>query len=240
MPLGAMRHGFTYQPVAAGGGLLLRADAYSANVELIAPFDNTTQFDDVSDNAITPTVGAASTITATQVKWTTPDYAAAYTGNTGLGSAVTYTLPTAIPAASSGTYVVEGWFYANNGTSNANWCLSSSDSGGRWLFGINTGTTFSFANENNLGIGTGWHHIAIVCDAGTKRCYRDGVYKGAWVSSNTGFSTINIGQFNSGDSNDYRGHIQDLRVTIGSNRAYTGTNSGSANFTLPDSLVESF
>ena len=59
------------------------------------------------------------------------------------------------------------------------------------------------------------------------------------MSSNSGFSTIHIGQFNAGDTNDYRGHIQDFRVTIGSNRGYTGTGTGSANFTLPGSVVES-
>jgi hypothetical protein len=159
----------------------------------------------------------------------------------GVGQANTYTPSTAIPGAGGTTaYVVEGWFNAKNATSNSNWCLSSADSGGRWLFGINNGSTFSFGGENNIGIGTGWHHLAIVSESASKRFYYDGIYKGAWVSSNSGFSVLHVGQFNAGDPNDFRGHIQDLKVTIGANRGYTGTNSGSANFTLPSSIVESY
>lgn len=248
MPLGAYRINSLSRYVApAAPSITFRTDTYASNVYIAVPFSNNTEFDDysatINTNATTAskTVGAASSMSTTQVKWTSnPDYAKSYLGNTGLGSAVTYTPSTGFPSAASGTYVVEGWFYANNSTTNANWCLSSADSGGRWLFGINNGTSFTFGNENNIGIGSGWHHLAIVNTSGTKRFYYDGIYKGQWVSSNTGFSTLHVGQFNSSDSNDFRGHIQDLRVTIGSNRGYTGTNTGSANFTLPSSLVESF
>jgi hypothetical protein len=155
---------------------------------------------------------------------------------------MTYTLPSTLPSCDSGSnsYVVQAWAYANNATTNANWALSSADSGGRWLFGINSGTSFSFAGENNIGIGSGWHHIAIVLDAGVKRFYYDGIYKGAWSSANTGFSVLNVGQFNSGDSNDYQGFFQDLSVYTGTNLGYTGTNSSSANFTLPSSIIQSY
>ena len=246
MPFGAMRHGFTFQ--APAGGATFRSDAYASNVYLAVPFDDEHGMDDQSEEVnsgstqATLTDGPASSLSTAEVKWTSsPDYVNSYLGQTGLGAANTYALSTSIPSAGGSTsYVVEGWFNAKNGTSNSNWCLSSADSGGRWLFGINSGSTFSFAPENNLGIGTGWHHLAIVSESGSKRLYYDGIYKGAWVSSNSGFSTLNVGQFNSGDSNDYRGHIQDLKVTVGSNRGYTGTNSGSANFTLPSSIVESY
>jgi len=245
--LGAARATFLGASAPVAAGLTFRSDSYSSFVYLAVPFDSTHLMDDQSaeingsSTQATLSDGPASSNTTTQVKWTSaPDYVNAYEGDIGLGAANTYALSTSIPAANSGTYVVEGWFYANNSTANANWCLSSADSGGRWLFGINSGSTFSFANENNIGIGSGWHHLAIVCDGGTKRFYYDGIYKGAWVSSNTGFSTLHVGQFNAGDANDFRGHIQDLRVSIGTNRGYTGTNTGSANFTLPSSIVESF
>lgn len=248
MPLGLGRVGFTFQ---AGGApapsIIYRADSFASNVYLAVPFDSTNLMSDVSaeinvsSTTATLTDGPASSNTATQVKWTsTPNYVNAYEGVQGLGAANTYALSTSIPSAASGTYVVEGWFYANNGTANNNWALSSADTGGRWLFGVNNSTTFTFGPENSIGIGTGWHHLAIVCDGGTKRFYYDGIYKGVWVSSNTGFSTLHVGQFNGGDANDFRGHIQDLKVTIGSNRGYTGTNTGAANFTLPSSIVESF
>ena len=247
--LGAARGVFLANaaPGAGAGEVSYRSDTYASDVYLACPFDEEHLMDDVSEEIngsstqATLSDGPATSNTTTQVKWTSsPDYVNAFECDTGLGAANTYALSTSMPASGSGTFVVEGWFYANDATSNRNWSLSSADSGGRWLFGINSGSTFSFANENNIGIGTGWHHLAIVCDGGTKRFYYDGIYKGAWVSSNTGFSTLHVGQFNAGDPNDYRGHIQDLKVTIDSNRGYTGTNSGSANFTLPSSIVESY
>ena len=225
-----------------------RSDTYASNVYLALPFDETNQFNDVSpeinsgSTLASSTQGANSAITMAYVLWNSaPSYVTSLENLATSGTAsMTYTLSTSIPSASSGTYVIEGWFNADNATTNANWAISSGDVGGRLLFGINTGSSFSFANENNIGIGSGWHHLAIVCDGGTKRFYYDGIYKGAWVSSNTGFSTIHIGQFNAGDNNDYQGHIQDFRVTIGSNRGYTGTGTGTANFTLPESIVETF
>ena len=225
-----------------------RSDTYANDVYLALPFDETNQFNDVSpeinsgSTTATSTQGANSAITMADVLWNgAPSYGKSLenlaTSNT---ASMTYTLSTSIPSASSGTYVIEGWFNADNATTNSNWAISSGDVGGRLLFGINNGSSFAFGNENNIGIGTGWHHLAIVCDSGTKRFYYDGIYKGAWLSSNTGFSTIHIGQFNAGDNNDFQGHIQDFRVTIGSNRGYTGTGTGTANFTLPGSIVETF
>lgn len=246
--LGAARATFIGASAPVAGGITFRSDTYGSNVYLAVPFDEEHGMDDQSaeinggSTQATLTDGPASSLSTAEVKWTSsPDYVNSYLGQMGLGAANTYALSTSIPGAGGATaYVVEGWFNAKNSTTNANWCLSSADSGGRWLFGINSGTSFSFANENNIGIGTGWHHLAIVSESASKRFYYDGIYKGAWVSSNSGFSTLNVGQFNSGDANDYRGHIQDLKVTVGSNRGYTGTNSGSANFTLPSSIVESY
>lgn len=247
MPIGAAKIAYQGYFVAAGG-VTLRSDSYASSVKLAVPFDDEHDFDDVShsitnstSSQATDTQGPASSITNDTRYWTSsPDYVKSLKNASGAGSAMTYAPSTAFPAASSGTYVLESWIKATNSSTNANWCFSSADSGGRWLFGINNGTAYSFANENNLGIGTDWAHVAIVCDSGTKRVYHNGIYKGAWVTSNSGFSTLNVGQFNSGDGNDFNGHLQDLKVTIGSNRGYTGTNSSSANFTLPSSIVESY
>lgn len=247
MPIGAAKIAYQGFVPAAAGAPTFRSDTYGSNVYLAVPFDDEHGMDDQSEEInggstqATLTDGPASSLSTAEVKWTSsPDYVNSYLGDVGLGAANTYALSTSIPTSASGTFVVEGWFNAKNSTTNANWCLSSADSGGRWLFGINNGTSFTFGAENNIGIGTGWHHLGIVCDGGTKRFYYDGIYKGAWSSLNTGFSTLHVGQFNSGDVNDYRGHIQDLKVTIGSNRGYTGTNASIANFTLPSSIVESY
>ncbi len=227
-----------------------RADSYSSNVTLAVPFSDYTSFDDYSFNINSSekrcayTSGDAADISNADTSyWTSePDYVAAYQGGGSAGSALTYALSTSIPSCASGSnnYVVECWVKAESSGTNSNWCLSSADSGGRWLFNFNTGTTISFGNENNIGIGTNWTHVAIVLKNGTKKFYLNGVYKGAWTSGNTGFSTLNVGQFNSGDVNDFQGKLQDLRVTIGSDRGYTGNNSSSANFTLPSSIIEVF
>ena len=248
MPLGASRLSFLSRAIiAAGGSIAYRADTYASSVFLALPFDETNELNDVSPSIngsstqATLTSGANSTVTNAEVYWSTPSYGKALENvATGGTQSMAYGLSTSIPAASSGTYVIEGWFNADNSSTNSNWAISSGEVGGRFLFGINNGSSFGFGNENNIGIGSGWHHLAIVCDGGTKRFYYDGIYKGAWVSSNSGFSTLHIGQFNSSDNNDYQGHIQDFKVTIGSNRGYTGTSNNSANFTIPGSMVETF
>ena len=229
--------------------LVYRSDAYSANLLLAVPFSSRTGMTDIawrirgSGGSAAVTDGTNTDMNTAQVKWTSsPNYVQSVKStNTSGQQALTYTLPSALPDATAGSnsYVVEGWFYANDATTNANWALSSADANGRWVVGINSGSAFTFASENNCGIGTGWHHVAIVLDSGTRRFYTDGIYRGAWDTANTGFTTLHIAQFSSTDENDYNGWIQDLRVYSGTNRGYTGTNSGSANFTLPASIIQS-
>lgn len=232
----------------AGPVVTYRSDAYASFLKLAVPFSEATGLGDVAykisgtGSPASYTDGGNTDLDTAQVKWTTaPDYVKSVKSvNTSGQTALSYTLPAALPDATAGSnsYVVEGWFYANDATTNANWALSSADTNGRWLFGINTGTAFTFASENNCGIGTGWHHVAIVLDAGTRRFYADGIYKGAWDTVNTGFTTLYVAQFSTSDNNDYQGWIQDLRVYSGTNKGYTGTNSGSANFTLPSSIID--
>lgn len=227
--------------------LYFRQDYQSDKVYLAVPFSNATQFADQShlinsnSTQASATNGGNSNITTNDKYWGDPNYEESLENTATQNTAsMSYVLSSSLGNVSSATYVVEGYFKAEDSTSNANWCLSSADSGGRWLFGINNGSTFSFGSENNIGIGTDWAHLAIVVDSGTKRFYHNGIYKGAWGGSNSGFNTLHVGQFNSGDQNDFRGHIQDLRVTIGSHRGYVGTDSSNANFVLPSSIVEEF
>lgn len=213
-------------------------DYYASFLKLAVPFDG-----DANDVAYlitgtgltvasTKTQGASSTISGGGAFG---EYANSLL-NSRAGSALTYALPSSIPTSASGTYVVEGWFAASDSSENSNWALSSADSGGRWLLGLHTGSTSQYASENWQGIGTGWNHCAIVCDAGTKRFYVNGVYKNAFSTESTGFSTLHVGQFNDGDSNDFIGRIQDLRVYVGTNKGYTGTSISVANFVLPQPI----
>lgn len=236
-----------------GDAATFRTDSYASNVRLALPFDSMHEAKDMhtvinTSSTALSTFSRGSTVdfNTDAKKWSTPDYEFSADFNDAGGStkALTYALTTSMPSSNSGsnTFVVECWVKAQNSTSNSNWAISSADSGGRWLFGINSSSTITFGGENNIGVGdsTNWHHLAIVLDSGTKRFYLDGIYKGAWYSTNTGFTTMHIGQFNASDANDYIGYMQDFKITIGSNRGYTGTSTSSANFTLPSSIVESY
>lgn len=231
-----------------------RSDTYASNVELAVAFDDVSlgvldRSPEINSSITDPkphTQGASSAIQTSTYYWSgTPDYGGSLE-NDRTGAAMTYDLSanggTSMPSAASGTYVIECWVKAMNSSANSNWTFSSADSGGRWLFAFNSGTsTYLTGAENYYGLGdSNWHHFAAVCDGGTHRSYIDGKYVGGWGSSNTGFSTLHVGQFNPTDVNDFIGFLQDLRVTIGSNRGYTGTNGSSANFTLPSSIVESY
>tara|TARA_E500000081_G_scaffold155532_2_gene197369 strand:- start:8173 stop:11010 length:2838 start_codon:yes stop_codon:yes gene_type:complete len=221
-----------------------RSDSNSSNLKLAVPFDDINGVNDIShtisgtglSSAATVTQGTCS-VSSGGSKW--PWYNNSLINNNTGTSGLTYALPSGFGNAASATYALSVWVRATDATSNNNWALSSGESGGRWLFGINTGSSYSFGNENNIGLGdTEWHHIAIVNNAGTHLFYTDGVYKGAWVSSNTGFSTLHVGQFNGSDNNNFRGNMQDLRVYIGSDNSYSGTNASNKNFPLPKSILQ--
>ena len=238
--------------VTLGNTQVFRADAYASFLKLAVPFDIVNQADDIAykisgSGLTTPaskTQGGNATITNTQVLWaggTDPNYQRSLNHvATGGQDGLLYTLPTAIPATTGGTYVVECWIYANSATTNANWTFSNADfGGGRWLFGFSTNSSTSFGGENNVGLnGATWRHIAIVCDGGTRRFYRNGVHLGAWVGNVSAFSNLYVGYQLNGDPNDFRGHMTDLRVYVGTNKGYTGTSGVSSNFTLPSSIIQ--
>tara|TARA_B110000285_G_scaffold200126_1_gene233795 strand:- start:45 stop:824 length:780 start_codon:yes stop_codon:yes gene_type:complete len=258
MPLGASRLNFLSRVLSvAAAGPTFRSDANSSNLELCLPFDDGSRSDDVAFEINGSLTGAKTKagpgeraeFQTSQYKWTSsPDYGGAFQGDQ-VGATVdgvhglTYDLSsesgTGFGNAASASYTVEGWFRATNATTNNNWCISSADSGGRFLFGINSGASVTFGNENNIGLGdSNFHHIAIVNDAGTHRFYLDGIYKGAWYSVNSGFNTLHLFEFTATGGANFRGQINDVRVYTGLAK-YSGTNAGSANFTLPSSIIES-
>lgn len=228
-----------------GKSVNYRTDEDATNLQLAVPFDSANGVNDVSHLVTGTSQSSAGTVTqGTCSVVSGGGYYSSYNSslhnnNTG-DSGLTYVPATAFGSAASASYTVEFWVRATNSGTNQNWALSSADSGGRWLFGFNTGSTITFGSENNIGLGdSDWHHIAIVNDSGTKRFYIDGVQEttaqgsptnGTWYSVNTGFSTLHVGQFQSNSTNEFRGNMQDLRVY---NHA-----KYSANFTLPKSIVK--
>ena len=237
--------------------LTFASDANSANLELCVPMDKILRSADVSqklNSTITSSKkkagpGERAEFQTSQYYWTSsPDYGGAIQGDQVGGTVdgvhgLTYDLSsnsgTGFGSAASATYTVEMYVRATDATTNNNWCLSSADSGGRWLFGINSGGTISYGNENNIGLGdTNWHHIAIVNDAGTHRSYIDGNYDGAWYSTNTGFNTLHVFEFSAVGGANFRGQINDLRVYIGVAK-YSGT-TGSGDYTPPSAIISSY
>lgn len=219
------------------------SDDNASNLKLAVPFDSVNEANDVAHNITgTGLSSAAAHTQGTSATISGGPYWGAYNSaeiNSQDGAALVYTMPSSFGSAASATYCVELWARADSATTNGNWALSSADSGARWLFGINTTSSSAFGGENKLGLGdSDWHHIAIVCDSGTKRVYIDAKYEGAWQSNNTGFTDLHVGQFNNTDTNDFDGQIQDLRVYIGDNNGYTGTSTTTKNFQLPPPILE--
>lgn len=245
MPLGAARLNTIARYVAAGAAneaiyTNYITDSYN-NIVLAATMNQESGYTDLSQELKSVSGYSAttqSTYTAgtnTEINTDTTVFADngytsaaqfAVNGWTSGNAGVVYTLGTSIPASSSGTFLIEFWAKAMDSTANRNWCISSSDVNGRFLFGINSSSSSSWGNENNIGLGdNNWHHVAISCSSGSKRVHVDGVYKGAWVSSNTGFTNLHVGQFNAGDLYDFDGYIQDLRVYVGTSRVYTSSST---------------
>tara|TARA_B100000900_G_C20601314_1_gene725733 strand:+ start:4378 stop:7827 length:3450 start_codon:yes stop_codon:yes gene_type:complete len=228
-----------------------RTDEDATNLQLAVPFDDANGVNDVSHLVTGTSQSSAGTVTqGTSSVVSGGGYYSSYNSslhnnNTG-DSGLTYVPATAFGNASSASYTVELWVKATDSTTNGNWLLSSADSGSRWLFGFNNGSTVTFGNENMIGLGdSDWHHVAIVNDSGSKRFYIDGVQKttaqgspinGTWYSVNTGFSTLHVGQFSSNNSNEFNGNYQDLRVY--NHAKYSGTDTTNANFALPKSILK--
>ncbi len=233
-------------------GITMAADSFSANLELAVPYAyQLSGFSDVAPRrraSLTTNnnwYGGSPKSRATMVAAGTAVKFADYGGSgqfdqTGavVASYHATAYPVTFPTCASGTnnYCVEFWIRATDATSNNNWHISSGDSGGRWLFGFNTGSSVSFGGENNIGLSnSNWHHIAIVLHNGTKYFHLDGVSQGAWVSSNTGFTLLHVGEFTATAGANFRGQMQDLRVYIGTHKYPSGTS-----FTPPTQMVTSF
>jgi hypothetical protein len=211
-----------------------RLDNFASNLRLALPFDQTYQFSDIAykisgspnTTSISQLNGSKTpTISTNRTKWSSFGYTSSYFLGTKSTPACKYTLPVTLDPRSS--FTIEGWFWPT-GVSN-NWAISSGDVGGRFLFGIVSGT-------KNISLGTTqsiitlpsgfWYHIAIT----NTQVYVNGTLEGSTTYTCTGFTVLHVGQFTDTDNNQYLGNIQDLRVYIGA-RKYT------SNFTPGDNSI---
>lgn len=141
----------------------------------------------------------------------------------------------------SDKFVIEMWYYPTSFGS-YNYLASKGEDGGgvfnrEWAVGVTassvifyrfTNADISYAPSATVSLNT-WTHLAWACDGSTVRIYQDGALRGStsWAapSGNGSNKELWIGKFlnYTGIAHDARGYIDDLRITKGTDRGYTGS-----------------
>lgn len=214
-----------------------RADPFASNLRLALPFDQTYQFSDIAykinGSPNTTSISQlnsnkSAVISSGATKWSSFGYTSSYYEATKVSPACKYTLPVTLDPRTD--FTIEGWFYPT-GTNN-NWTISSADVNGRFLIEVTTGSeNYLFSNQAQIKVpGGAWYHVAIT----NTNIYVNGVSRATGSFTNTGFTTLHVGQFNDTDGNNYLGYMQDLRV-------YIGVKKYTSNFTPGDnSIIEDY
>jgi hypothetical protein len=212
-------------PVAAFPDRGLYEDPFMEQVSLLLHADGSGST--FVDSSLTPkeiTASGNATQSATQSKW---GGKSAYFD--GSGDWLSAPNSTALDLSGTSAWVIEGWLYptANqaygailakrSGSSPTSYQLFFNGQ----YFGFYDGATM--VTSNVQGSLNQWSHFACAYDSGTVRLYWNGSIVG------TGSSTISevnvpltIGRHFSSLEEAYAGYLDDLRITKGSNRGYTG------------------
>lgn len=141
----------------------------------------------------------------------------------------------------SDKFVIEMWYYPTSFGSFNYLVSKGDDSGGvqrrEWAVGVTassvifyrfTNADIVYAPSATVSLNT-WTHLAWACDGSTVRIYQDGALRGStsWAapSGNGTNKELWIGKFlnYTGIAHDARGYIDDLRITKGTDRGYTGS-----------------
>jgi hypothetical protein len=139
-----------------------------------------------------------------------------------------------VPPIAFGTndFCIEMWFrsssrtqYAqligNEGTGGFTLLLNNNGAGQVAVYG---GSGLLLASSGDWTDGQ-WHHVALVRTGNSFSLYLDGTRNATGTSSSSFSSSSNVfiaTNNNTGTSRDYAGYIDDLRVTLGTNRGYEG------------------
>jgi hypothetical protein len=219
-----------YQAVGGGGG---PTDPEFANVALLLHMDGangSTTFTDSSGTPKTVTAVSPAAISTTQFK---------FGGASGLFDGTNGELTTNILGSAFGTsdFCVEGWMWPNSaGNGNFRGIIGNGTGFGRFSLHLDGNTpprlrVFSdgvLSSNSTTAVSTNtWSHFAFTRSGNTYRIFLNGV--SVWSATESGLNLntsdpIRIG-FNSPGAR-WRGHLDEIRVTIGVAR-YT------ANFTPP-------
>jgi hypothetical protein len=140
-----------------------------------------------------------------------------------------------VPPIAFGTdnFCIEMWFRSSSRTQYAQ-LIGNEDTGGGFTLLLNNNGTGQVAVYDPSGLllsSSGdwtdgqWHHIALVRTGNSFSLYLDGTQNATGISSSSFSSGSNVfiaTNSNTGTSRDYVGYIDDLRITLGTNRGYEG------------------
>jgi len=206
----------------------LPSDSLYSSVALLLPFDGTgAAFTDSSPTPKTITAFGNATQSTAESKW--GGKSAAFDGSGDYLSA------SGVPNIGTGSFVLEWWQrVANVG---AYQHIIGTSTGGNFMVALLApfnGTGAIGVGRNNIAwdfvrnatlTNNTWQHVAISRSGSTMRMYVDGALVGGSESNSESYSigTIQIGAQNSGSSASINGYIDDFRLTVGSDRSYTGS-----------------
>jgi hypothetical protein len=209
------------------------SEPFLDNVRLLLRADGSgNTFIDSSLSPKTITASGNATQSATQSRW--GGKSAFFTGTSRISSSTSSAF-----SFGDGDFVVEMWVYPS-GASGFQTLFSTRSSNtdedySNVFFGFNTGTLTPIVYTNGLVLsgssslpaGT-WSHIAFVRASGVISIYLNGTRIGntAFGTSITG-TNASVG-LTQNSEHQFSGYIDDVRVTSGSNRGYTG-----ASITVP-------
>jgi hypothetical protein len=215
-------------------------DPLFSSVALLLRMDGTgSTFVDSSATPKTITAAGGTTQTTAQSKW--GGKSAAFGGNGDYLSVPSITL--------SGDFVFECWLRWNGAIGrDFSWITGGPDGTSSQFFLLTkqnrTGLRFGMTGVAESGTGSftwipdTWYHVALVRSSSAIRFYVNGVNitDGSPTDSNTFTGEMRLGADGSGsyDSNFY---LDDVRLTVGNNRSYTGATITVPTAAFPDGAM---
>jgi len=227
-------------------------DDFFSSVQLLLHMDGTngsTTFTDSSSAARTVTANGDASISTAQSKW--GGASGYFDGN---GDYLSIADADSVEPG-SGNWAIDLWVRTTNSTQYATlisrspsafasgmWTLmmnvASSTAGDLAFYAANYSTTSPVVSSSGVDIRDGaWHHVAVSRSGSSHSIYVDGTRVGTGTASYTLANIaggINIGRDEQYGRN-YTGYIDDLRLTFGSARGYTGETITVPTSAFPDS-----
>ena len=202
-------------------------DALFASVSLLLPFNDT--FADSGPNNVSLAASAANASISTSVsKWGSGS--GFFSGTNGRLSGSNSSLF----QFGTGDFSVEAWVQITAAgsfqTLFTTRSSSTGDDGSAFWFGLNTGSLKPIVYTSGLVASSSvnltanqWHFVCVTRSSGTLRIYIDGTQT-ATASDSTNY-TVGFPTLGYTLANQYplNGYIDDLRITVGSARGYTGS-----------------